>query len=505
MKYLYKWKKIRNWGDFGLSKKSNLKANLIYNVAYQILLIILPFITSPYVSRVLGADNVGIFSTSNAYAHYFFLFAMLGVNNYGNRAIARVRDDKNLLGKTFWEIFSFQFITSVIICAVYIPSVLLRNMDNKTIYIIQFMYVLSAAFDINWCCFGLEKFKLSTTRSTIIRVLMAIAVFVFVKDQSDLPVYTAIIAGGGLLSMLAVWPFIMKNVPFVKPSFSGIISHIKPNIVLFLPVIATSIYNIMDKLMLGEMSTDAEVAFYTYSENITQIPCTLIIALNNVVMPRMSNLFAKGTDSKITNRLMDIIMMFAMLLSCAMSFGLAGVAEVFAPWFYGNDFSRCGMFTMLLCPVIIFKAWAGVLRTQYIIPKGKDKLYITSLTIGAIVNLVINFILIPKFEGIGAIVGTLAAEFSVAFVQFLLVRKEVPIMEYIKNGIVFCIIGAFMFAVIYNMRNIPLAAPFVILIQVITGGVIYMLIAAFYMIKIKKNPVLINEGLKMLHIKYRFK
>ena len=146
-----------------------------------------------------------------------------------------------------------------------------------------------------------------------------------------------------------------------------------------------------------------------------------------------------------------------------------------------------------------------MLRTQYIIPKSKDKLYITSLIIGAAVNLVANFILIPKFEGVGAIIGTIAAEFSVAFVQFVLVRKEVPIMEYIKNGVAFCIIGVFMFGVIYNMRNIPLAVPLVILIQVIIGGVIYMSSSVFYMVKIKKNPVLINEGLKMLHIKYRFK
>lgn len=490
-----------------MAKKSDLKINLIYSVAYQILLIIMPLITAPYVSRTLGANNVGIFSTSNAFAHYFFLFAMLGVNNYGNRSVARIRDDKQLLGKTFWEIFSFQFVTSVIVCVVYIPFVLIRDIDHKTIYLIQFLYVLSAAFDINWCCFGLEKFKLSTTRSAIIRLLTVAAVFIFVRDRSDLPIYTAIIAGGSLVSMLAVWPFIIKNVPFVKPSLSGIVSHIKPNLVLFLPVIAISIYNIMDKLMLSAMSTNSEteVGFYTYSENITQVPSTLIVALNNVIMPRMSNLFAKNTDSKITTGIMDSVMMFSMLISAAMAFGLAGTAEIFAPWFYGSDFSRCGMFIVLLCPIIIFKAWAGVLRTQYLIPKSKDKLYVTSLIIGAAVNLIVNLILIPRFEGVGAIIGTVAAEFSVAFVQFALVRNEVPIMKYIRNGVAFCIIGAFMFAIIYNMRNIPLAVPLVILIQVIIGGVVYMSASVFYMVKIKKNPVLINEGLKMLHIKYRFK
>ena len=488
-----------------MAKKSDLKINLIYSIVYQILLIVIPFITAPYVSRTLGANNVGIFSTSNAFAHYFLLFAMLGVNNYGNRAVARVRDNKQLLGKTFWEIFSFQFFTSIIVCIFYIPFVLIMDIDNKTIYLIQFLYVLSAAFDINWCCFGLEKFKLSTTRSTIIRLLTVVAVFIFVRDKSDLPIYTAIIAGGSLVSVLVIWPFVIKNVPFVKPSLSNIVSHIKPNLVLFLPVISISIYNIMDKLMLGKMSTEAEVGFYTYSENVVQIPSTLIVALNNVIMPRMSNLFAKNTDSKITAGIMDSVMMFAMLISSAMAFGLAGVAKIFAPWFYGNDFSRCGPFIMFLCPIIIFKAWAGVLRTQYLIPKGKDKLYVTSLIIGAVVNLIVNLILIPRLEGIGAIIGTIAAEFSVAFVQFALVRNEVPIMKYIRNGIAFCIIGTFMFVIVYSMRNIPLAVPLVILIQVIIGGTIYMSASVFYMVKIKKNPILVNEGLKMLHIKYRFK
>lgn len=488
-----------------MAKKSDLKINLIYSVAYQILLIIIPLITAPYVSRTLGANNVGIFSTSNAFANYFLLFAMLGVNNYGNRSVARIRDNRQLLGKTFWEIFTFQFVASVIVCIVYISYVLIIGIDHKTIYLIQFLYVLSAAFDINWCCFGLEKFKLSTTRNIIIRSLMVAAIFIFVRDGSDLPIYTAIIAGGSLVSMLAVWPFILKNVPFVKPSISGIVSHIKPNLVLFLPVIAISIYNIMDKLMLSEMSTKAEVGFYTYSENITQVPSTLIVALNNVIMPRMSNLFAKNTDSKITTSIMDNVMMFSMLISAAMAFGLAGTAEIFAPWFYGNDFSKCGTFIMLLCPIIIFKACAGVLRTQYLIPKSKDKLYVTSLIIGAAVNLIVNLILIPRFEGVGAIIGTIAAEFSVAFVQFALVRNEVPIMKYIRNGVAFCIIGAFMFAIIYNMRDIPLAVPLVILIQIITGGAVYMSASVFYIVKIKKDPILINEGLKMLHIKYRFK
>ena len=488
-----------------MEKTIKIRTNFIYNLVYQILTIILPLVTAPYVSRVLKSNNIGVYSYTQAAANYFFLFAMLGVNNYGNRTIAAVRDDKEKLSAVFWEIYVFQFIIGLIVNISYLVYCLCFIKQDVLVSFLQFFYVASAIFNINWLCFGLEKFKLTTIRNILVRLGMAVAVFLFVKKETDLPIYTAILAGGNLISVLVIWPFALKYVPFRKPKVAGIVRHIKPNLVLFWPVVAISLYNIMDKLMLGAKDvTKQEVGFYTYAENIVQIPNTLILALDNVIMPRMSNLYANEKESAATN-LMNHVMLFAMLASAAMAFGLASVSPVFVPWFYGEEFMPCILLVSLLCPVIIFKGWAGALRTQYIIPKKKDRIYIISLTAGAIVNLIINYFLIPIYAGIGAAIGTIAAEFSVAFIQFLFVRKEVPIMEYIKNGIAFCIIGICMFAIIYNMRDIPLDAPLVILIQIITGGVVYMSAAVFYIVKVKKNPVLINEGLKMLHIKYRFK
>lgn len=258
--------------------------------------------------------------------------------------------------------------------------------------------MVSSAFDINWVCFGLEKFKLTTVRSTIVRLCMAAATFLFVNNSNDLWIYTFILSFGNFIAALAVWPFVLKHFHFVKPSWPGIKQHIKPNLVLFWPVIAVSLYNIMDKLMLGMFSTVEEVAFYTYAERITQIPNTLILALDNVIMPRMSNLYANNNKEQ-TRSLMDNVMLFAMLMAASMAFGLAGVAPVFAPWFYGEAFARCGLFIVMLCPIIVFKGWAGALRTQYIIPAHKDNVYIISLSSGAVVNLIINFLLIPQFNG----------------------------------------------------------------------------------------------------------
>ena len=492
-----------DWRHNIMARQIRLKVNFIYNLGYQILAIVLPLVTAPYISRVLGSHNVGVFSYTQAFANYFFLFAMLGVNNYGNRTIAGVRDRGDELNKTFWEIYAFQFLMGLAVSVIYITYCVWFVKEDVLVTFLQFLYVMSGWFNINWLMFGLEQFRLTTIRNIVIRVGMAAAVFLFVKSRADLPVYTMIIAGGNLLSVLIIWPFALKEVPFRKPSLRGIARHIKPNLILFWPVIAVSLYNIMDKLMLGRMSTKKEGGFYTYAENIVQIPNTLILALDNVMLPRMSNLYATNRRAQ-AEKLMHTVMMFAMMAAAAMSFGLAGVGPVFAPWFYGSEFTRCGLFIVMLSPVIVFKGWAGALRTQYIIPNKKDKVYLISLTSGALVNLCVNYLLIPKYQGIGAVIGTIAAEFVVAAIQFTMLRKEIALGRYLSNGLSFCLIGAVMYVVVRMLSTVSTSALVTIAVQVCCGAAVFLVLSIFYMVKIIRQPVLVNEALKMLRIRYRF-
>lgn len=369
----------------------------------------------------------------------------------------------------------------------------------------QAFYVMSGLLDVNWFCFGIENFRLTTIRSMAVRILTAAAVFCLIRSKDDLWLYTFILSFSYILSSAAVWPFIRKRIDFVKPTWEGIKRHIKPNLVLFWPVIAVSLYNIMDKIMLGWFSTDEEVAFYTYAERIITIPTTLILALDNVIMPRMSNLYASEGKNEKIKYLMDNVMMFAMFMAAAMGFGLAGVSDVFAPWFYGSAFTRCGYFILLLSPVIIFKGWAGALRTQFIIPTGRDKIYVVSLTTGAMVNLILNALFIPSMNGVGAIIGTIAAEFAVCFIQFFWCRKDIDIKNYLINGFSFCIIGVIMFFVVEALSHVSSSLLITMVVQVLCGAAVYIVLGCFFMVKIRKNPVLVNEGLKMLRIRYRFK
>lgn len=256
-----------------------IKRNLVYNITYQILVIILPFITAPYISRVLGAHNVGVYSYTQAFANYFYLFAMLGVMNYGNRTIAAVRDDLEELKRNFWEIFSFQFFAGILVSIAYIFYCIYFVAENRLIYYVQFFYVISGVFDVNWFCFGLEKFKFTTIRSVLVRLGMVAAIFLFVKERFDLAVYTAILSVGNLIAAFAIWPFVLKYLGFKRPALEGILKHLRPNLILFFPVIAVSIYHLMARLMLGSFSTEEEVGFYTYAERITQIPNSIVLAL----------------------------------------------------------------------------------------------------------------------------------------------------------------------------------------------------------------------------------
>ncbi len=469
---------------------SSIKKNFSYNIIYQILVLILPLITTPYVSRTVGAEGSGIYSYTYSIANYFVLFAMLGLNNYGNRVIAKSKDDKEKLSKEFSSIYVMQLITSSIAIILYIAYVLI--FDNKYFInaLIQLIYLLSACFDINWLFFGLEKFKLTITRNMIIKILSAIAIFVFVKDRNDLIIYAIIMTTSTLISQLSLWPFLKKEIKFVKPKIKDITKHVKPNLILFVPVIAISIYKVMDKIMLGNMSTVEMVGYFEFADRITNIPLSVITALGTVMLPRVSNLVARGEKDKVKFYI-DKSMQFVLFLSVAMCLGIIVISPEFVPIYLGDEYVITGKITQLLSIVLIFSSWANVIRTQYLIPNEKDKSYIVSVTVGAIVNFGINIILIPKYEAIGAAIGTVFAEFSVMLVQTIAVAKELDIKKYLMCFAKFLVSGIIMYIIISNLQGFINNRYILIMMQIIIGVLIYFILnCKFIWENIQYIPVL---------------
>ena len=460
-----------------------MKKNFIYNVLYQILILIIPLITMPYVSRALGADGVGIYSYTYSIAYYFMIIAMLGLNNYGNRTIAKVRDNKEELSKQFCSIYAFQLISSVIMIILYLVYVFVFDNQYRNIALIQSMYVLSSVFDINWFFFGMEKFKLTITRNALIKVVSLVLIFIFVKMPNDVWKYATILAGSTLFSNIILFLFLRKYIKLVKVSRKDIFKHFKPCLVLFLPVIAVSIYKIMDKIMLGNMSTVKEVGYYENAEKITQVPISIITALGTVMLPRVSNMLFNNQEEQVKKTIAKT-MPFIMFLTFPMALGMILISKDFSVIFFGSEFEKSGYLIQLLSITIVFLAWGNVIRTQYLIPKEMDKQYIISAFLGAIVNFILNFIFIPLYQSIGACIGTIAAEFIVMFYQTFVIRKELPIKEYILKSLPFLLKASIMFVLTFIIsKYITANGIYKLILQVIFAGSVYLILNIKYIYK----------------------
>ena len=447
--------------------------NFLYNVCYQILILILPLITIPYVSRILGSSGIGEYSYTYSIVYYFMIFAMLGLNNYGNRTIAKVRDDKSELSKTFKEIYLLQIITSIGIIFLYFIYSFFINNSYILISKIQIIYVISCIFDINWFFFGIEKFKLTITRNTIVKLVSMFSIFLFVKNESDVWIYTMILSFSTLVSHLLLWPFLFKYIDNVKVPIKSIKKHIIPNLRLFLTVIAVVIYKVMDKTMIGLFSNINEVGFYENAEKIINIPTAIIAALGTVMLPRMSNIYKKGNEKK-AKKIIEKSMSAMMFIGFPMVFGLISISSGFTIVFFGKGFEKTSILIALLAFTSIFISWGNVIRTQYLIPKEMDKEYVISAFLGAAVNLVCNFIFIPKFASIGACFGTIVAEFIVMAYQTFVVRKNLPIKKYLQNIAPFFIKSLIMFCFTYPINYLNWKYGFII--QVFIGILCYLIL-----------------------------
>lgn len=452
----------------------NVKKNIVLNSLYQILNIIVPIITSPYLSRVIGAEGIGTYAYYNSIAYYFILFIMLGLNNYGNRSIARVKDNKRELSKEFTNIYCLQVLTGIIGILIYIVGISVVVKNSNIIPYINIIYVCSAIFDINWFFSGLEKFQVIVIRNIVVKFLSLCSILLFVREKDDIIVYVFIMAASTLVSQLSTWPFVYKEVEISHPSLEEIKRHIKPNLVLFIPVIAVSLYKIMDKIMLGLLSTKIEVGYYENSERIINIPQALVNSLGTVMLPRITNLLALGETSKTKQYTRDS-MQYAIWMSVAMASGLMGISSNFVVTFFGKGFEPCAQLIFWLAPTIIFNAWANVIRTQFLIPLNKDKSYIISVSIGAISNLVINSILIGNYGAMGAVIGTFIAEFLVMFIQTLYVRKDFDTITYICDSWCFFIPGVIMYILVRYIATLHLNGISVLVLQLMLGGAIYII------------------------------
>lgn len=314
------------------------------------------------------------------------------------------------------------------------------------------------------------------------KILSVFLVLVFVKTQTDLWIYALILALSVFVGQSVVWFALKQYVSWRRPSWANMKQHIRPLFVLFLPILALSLYKYMDKIMLGSISSNVQVGFYENAEKIINVPMSLIMAFGVVLMPRIANMVTSKDKGEVF-KLIDMSMEAVMLLAIAISFGLAGISFVLAPIFFGYEFEECGILIMGLAVTVPFMAFANVIRTQYLIPYKEDKIFVVSLFLGAAVNLIVNIILIPYMAARGAVIGTIFAEIIVCIYQSYFVRKKNFIKKYLLNTIPPILIGIVMFVFVFQIGNVMNINIVTLILQLLVGMFIYAVGVFLLMLK----------------------
>ncbi len=480
-------------------KKKGIVKNYMYNLTYQLLVLILPLITTPYLSRVLGAEAIGIYSYTLSITTYFILLGSLGVAMYGQREIAYVQDDIKKRSRVFFEIIIFRFITmSIGMISFYF--LFIRQGEYSQYYKILLLELLANCIDISWLFQGLEEFKKTVIRNMIVKFISVICIFIFVKTAEDLIKYFMIYVLSILLGNLTLWFYLPKYVRKCKLKELKILRHLKPTISLFLPQIATQIYTVLDKTMIGTIVINkSEVGFYEQAQKIIKMFLTIITSFGTVMVPRMAVIYINKQKEEL-KQYMKKSFNFVWIISIPMVFGIISVANKFVPIFYGNGYDKVSILMRVISPIIIIIGISNVVGTQYLIPTKHQKEYTISVISGAIVNFIFNLILINLYGAIGASIATVLAELTVTGIQMFFIRKQINVKEMIMISKNYLIIGIIMYiisALLGNMINnnfVSILSQCLVGICIYVGGLIIIKDKFLFQgIKVIKNKMIKNK------------
>lgn len=410
-----------------------MSKNYIYNTVYELLLILVPFITTPYVSRILGADMIGRVSFSQSIASYFVLFSAVGTSIYARRQIAIVRDDKYKLSADFWSIFFIRLIGVTISLLIYFIFTL-GCLEHKLIYLCCSLDIISVLFDISWFFQGLEMYDKITKVNGIFKILGVVCIFIFVHNKTDVILYIIFLSGFSLLGNVFLWSLAKKHILWrIKFKDLRMKKHFLHSVKLLLPQVSIQVYTVLDKTMIGVITkSEVENGYYEQAQKICRAMLTLTTAPGLVIIPKVAYLWGNNMKDKV-----DVLIKRNFNLLFAMSFPIiAGVlilADRFVPIYFGKGYESVAF---LMCVLVFLTFVAGVssiLGSQYLIPTQRENVYSCAVIISACVNVVLNLMLIGRYGSKGAVVASITSEIIGMLYQVIYLRKEINYKSLLKS------------------------------------------------------------------------
>ena len=407
-----------------MTREKSLFQNYLFNLIKTLNSILFPIVTFTYSAHILGVDGVGKINFAKSIISYFTMIAMLGMNYYGTREAAKRRDDRGKLSKFCVEMLIINSCTTLLayVLLAMVMILVLPLREYGTLLMICSVSIVLQGMGLEWLYQGLEEYRYIAMRSVLFQVGALIAMFVFVRDESDVVPYTAITvmasSGSYILNFINARKYIQPN----RNIHYEIRKHMKPLLWLFAMAVSIELYTVLDSTMLGFIKGDSAVGLYTAAIKVERMINTLILSVGVVLMPRLSFYIGQG-EMKKTAELVKTAYNYIFMLSVPATVGLFMLSDDIILLFSGSKFVMASRAMRIMTPIVILIPFSAMTNQQTLIPMGKEKLILISTCVGAVTNFTLNSVLIPRYAQNGAAVGTVLAETAVAVVCLINVRK----------------------------------------------------------------------------------
>lgn len=447
--------------------------NYLYNVGYQLLSMMVPIITVPYISRTLGPYCSGINSYTNSWVTFFYLFGQMGITLYGNRQIAYFYGDLKKRSKSFWEIEALQIFTSSFALVAYLITILFFIKKYQLFFLLQALWIVATGLDISWYFMGLEDFKKTVTRNVLVKIVTLILIFTVVHTSKDLWKYILLLGIAQLGGALSLWPYLKRSVVWVKFKYWRPFKHFYPALLLFIPTITTQVYLVVNRIMLGAMESQAAVGEFDYADKLIKMVLAVVTSLGTVMLPHVASQFAKG-DMDSVNKSLYSSFSFINFLTIPLMFGVMAISNKFAPWFLGNQYSTTGIIMFVEAPAILFIAWSSTTGNQYLMPINKIQAFTLSVTVGAITNILANLILIKFAGGVGAALATVFSEITTATIQLVYIKNQIHLLKLFTGMWKYVVSSLIMFFIVHYMTDVLKMTALTLIIEVVIAILLYL-------------------------------
>ena len=444
--------------------------------------IVFPLITFPYVCRTIGVVVNGRLAFSNSVITYFSMFATLGLTTYGIKACARVRDDKKKLSATVKELLSINLFTTLITIVALIVSILVIDEFNRNagFLLIYSINMILSVVGLNWFFTALEQYDYITIRSIIFKVISIILMFIFVHNPKDSYIYACITVFANAGSNVCNIVYSRRFIDY-RTKVENIKQHLKPTLTFFATTLASNIYSNLDTIMLGFIKGDYEVGIYFAATKIKVVLITLVVSVGNVLMPRMSYYVAKQDKVAFNKTLKkSYAYLISLALPVAVFFMIMAKSSVLL--LSGEDYAAAAIPMIILMPILVTTCISNITGLQILIPLGKEKKYMIAVMIGALVDLILNFILMKPFGAVGAAIATLIAECIQLGIQFVYTKKYLKELFHLEVTIKSAISTAISAIVILIVLKLNIIHSFVFntvekksLVELLVTGVVFVI------------------------------